>query len=62
MQKMSNKRKVERYFNRWVRPRSFKKGDLVLKQTKVTTQKEGKLRPCWEGPYVLTTCNRPGSY
>lgn len=41
----SNKRKVEQYFNKQVKPRSFRVGDLVLKQIGVTTPEEGKLRP-----------------
>lgn len=40
-----NKRKVEHYFNRRVKPRSFKVGNLILKETKTTTQEEGKIGP-----------------
>lgn len=53
---------VEHYFNKRVKPRSFKAGDLVLKETGVTTQDEGKLGPWWEGPYVVVASNRLGSY
>lgn len=41
----TNKKKTGQYFNKMVRPRSFKVGDLVLKETGVTTTEEGKLRP-----------------
>ena len=47
-------RRVERAFNKKVRPRTFKKGDLVLKQTKqVIPDSRGKFRPNWEGPYLV---------
>lgn len=59
---VSNKQKVEEYFNKWVKPRSFRVGDLVLKQIGVTTQEEGKLEQRWVSPYVVTTVNRPSSY
>lgn len=42
---VSSKRKVEQYFNKQVRPWSFRVGDLVLKQTRVTTLEKGKLKP-----------------
>ncbi|XP_040999419.1 uncharacterized protein LOC121245210 [Juglans microcarpa x Juglans regia] len=37
----ANKWRVEKYFNKRVQPRNFKVGDMVLKQTGVTTQDEG---------------------
>ncbi|KAG2712980.1 hypothetical protein I3760_04G152300 [Carya illinoinensis] len=57
---MTDKRKSKRYFNQRVRPQSFKKGDLVLREIEVTTQEEEKLGPKWEGKYVVTTCRRLG--
>lgn len=55
VQMASNKRKAEHYFNKHIKPRSFKVGDLVLKQTGGMTQEEGKkLGPRWEGLYVVT--------
>lgn len=48
------KRKTEQYFNKRVRSRSFKVGDLVLKENGVITVEEGKLGPRWEGPYLVT--------
>lgn len=62
IQTTSNKRKVEQYFNKRVRPRFFRVGDMLLKQMGVTTHKEGKLGLQWEGPYMVTTSNQPGSY
>lgn len=37
--------KVDQYFNRRVRSRSFKVGDLVLKEARVTKAEEGELSP-----------------
>lgn len=59
---VAHRRKVEHSFNRRVQPWPFKVRDLVLRQTGVMTQAEGKLGPRWEGPYVVTTSGRPGSY
>ncbi|KAG6639419.1 hypothetical protein CIPAW_10G099100 [Carya illinoinensis] len=57
-----NKRRTERYFNQRVKPRTFKIGDLSLRENRITMQEEGKLGPYWEGPYVVITNNQPGSY
>jgi hypothetical protein len=56
--------RVARYFNRKVKPRSFKVGDLVLRKVTLTTKDsdEGKLAPNWEGPYKVISCQRPGAY
>ncbi|XP_040990917.1 uncharacterized protein LOC121238140 [Juglans microcarpa x Juglans regia] len=62
IQTTNNKRKVEQYFNKRVRPRSFKVGDMVLREAGVITPEEGKLGARWEGPYVVMASNRPGSY
>lgn len=62
VQTMSNKGKAKQYSIMQVRPRSFKECNLVLKQTGVTTQEEGKLRLQWVGPFVVKAINQPGSY
>lgn len=41
----ANKRRVERCFIKRVRPRAFKVGDLVLKETGTITRDKGKLDP-----------------
>ena len=47
-------KRVERAFNKRVRPKTFQKGDLVLKQCKqVIPDPRGKFRPNWEGPYLV---------
>jgi hypothetical protein len=42
---------LRRYHSRRVRNRSFEEGDLVLRPKK---QKEHKLSPPWEGPFVIS--------
>ena len=57
-------RKTARYYDRRVRPRSYKPSDLVLKKL-LPTRKEpthGKLGPNWEGPYIISRVVRPGNY
>ena len=57
-------KKTTKYYDRRVRPRSFKSGDLVLKkllpERKDPTHE--KLGPNWEGPYVVSRIVRPGNY
>lgn len=36
--------------------------ELVLKETGVTSQEEGKLGPKWKRPYVVTACHKPKAY
>lgn len=45
IQNILNKKKTESYFKERVKPRSFKVGELVLKEMEVTMQDKGKLRP-----------------
>lgn len=40
---VQEKTKAKQYFNKRVRPRTFKVGDLVLRKSEVTTQGEGKM-------------------
>ena len=57
-------RKTTRYYDQKVKPRSYKPGDLVLKKF-IPTRKNpthGKLRPKWEGPYIVSRVVRPGNY
>ena len=52
-------------FNKKVRLRSFKKGDLVLMVWTpiiVTRRTKGKLEPKWEGPYVIEKVYSNGAY
>jgi hypothetical protein len=56
--------RMVKYFNRNVKLRSFKVGDLVLRKVTLATRDpvEGKLAPNWEGPYKVISCQRPGAY
>ena len=48
-------RKTARYYDRKVRPNSFKPDDLVLKKLLLARKDptHGKLGPNWEGPYII---------
>ena len=57
-------RKIARYYNQRVRPRSYMPGDLILKKL-LPTRKDpthGKLGPNWEGLYIVSRIVRPGNY
>lgn len=56
--------KTATYYNRKVRPRTFKKETLVLRNVFENTIEKGveKLQVNWEGPYVVTRANENGSY
>ena len=51
-------------YNKWVRPRVFRPGDLVLRKVFENTAdpKAGKFQPNWEGPYIVRRLGEPGSY
>ena len=47
-------RHAERAFNKKVRPRVFKEGDLVLKKcNQALPDHKGKFAPTYEGPYMV---------
>ena len=57
-------RKTARYYDRRVKPRSYKPGDLVLKKL-FPARKDpthGKLGPNWEGHYIVSCIVRLGNY
>ncbi|GKV17032.1 hypothetical protein SLEP1_g27588 [Rubroshorea leprosula] len=58
------KQKIANFYNKRVRPRTFKVGDLVLKKAGLTgfETRFGKLAPNWEGPYTITEVPHPGAY
>ena len=51
-------------YNKNVKTRSLKVGDLVLRKVILATKvsKHGKLEAKWKGPYVITRVSRPGNY
>ena len=57
-------RKTARYYDRKVKPRSYKHGDLVLKKLLLARKNptHGKVGPNWEGPYIVSRVVRPGNY
>ncbi|KAJ4720741.1 Retrovirus-related Pol polyprotein from transposon opus [Melia azedarach] len=57
-------RRVSKYYNAKVKPRSFKEGDLVLRKV-ICGLKEGgstKFAETWEGPFHVTKVIKPGVY
>ncbi|GKB12129.1 reverse transcriptase domain-containing protein [Tanacetum coccineum] len=57
------KQKLERYYNRRVRPSTFKRGTYVLRPNNASKAEfQGKIGPIWEGPYVVTKSYGDGAY
>ena len=55
-------RKMTRAFGKRVKPRKFKKGDLVLKVLKgLINDPRGKFRSNWSGPYVIRDLTQEGA-
>ena len=52
----SYQRRLERSYNKRVKPRAFQPGDLVLRKVFENTADPtaGKFQPNWEGPYLIT--------
>ncbi|PWA66339.1 hypothetical protein CTI12_AA328080 [Artemisia annua] len=57
------KNKMANYYNKRIRPVSFKPGDHVMSINEVSKAAgQGKLTPNWEGPYIIRQANNNGSY
>ncbi|GJV99976.1 reverse transcriptase domain-containing protein, partial [Tanacetum coccineum] len=57
------KTKVEQYYNKRVRPMSFKVGEYVYRKNEASrVENLGKLGPKWEGPYLVVEAYQNGSY
>ncbi|GKV05528.1 hypothetical protein SLEP1_g17529 [Rubroshorea leprosula] len=58
------KQKLANFYNKRVRPRTFKIGDLVLRKAGLTgfETRFGKLAPNWESPYTVAEVPYPGAY
>ncbi|GAV78263.1 hypothetical protein CFOL_v3_21731, partial [Cephalotus follicularis] len=56
--------RVSRYYNKRVKPRPLKEGDLVLRNVAIAdlTGTSGKLAPNWEGPYKVKRVLLPGTF
>ena len=47
-------KRIARVFNKKVRPRNLKEGDLVLKVLRDETfDPRGKMKPRWSGPFII---------
>jgi hypothetical protein len=47
---------MARAFNKKVKPRNLKEGDLILKELRALVfDPRGKFKPNWVGPYVIKT-------
>ncbi|XP_071708007.1 uncharacterized protein [Rutidosis leptorrhynchoides] len=59
----ANKKKIERYYNKRVKPSVYKVEDYVLRLNSTSkVEYEGKMGPTWEGPYVISEAFGNGSY
>nr|GEX73674.1 hypothetical protein [Tanacetum cinerariifolium] len=62
-QEAKYKKKVEQYYNKRVRPMSFKVGDFIYRKNAASrVENQEKLGPNWEGPYRVTEAYYNGSY
>ncbi|GKU99602.1 hypothetical protein SLEP1_g12423 [Rubroshorea leprosula] len=61
---MAHQSRVAKFYNKRVRACQFQVGDLVLRKAGLTNAylHMGKLAPNWEGPYMVISIQRPGSY
>ena len=60
----SYQRRLANSFNKRVKPRVFRQGDLVLRKVFKNTADPtvGKFQPNWEGPYVVRRLGESESY
>ncbi|XP_071699936.1 uncharacterized protein [Rutidosis leptorrhynchoides] len=57
------KKSIKKYYNKRVKPSTFKVGDNVLWLNSTSkVEYVGKLGPTWEGPYIISEAFRNGSY
>ena len=60
----SYQHRLERSYNKRVKPRAFQLGDLVLRRVfeNTTDSTAGKFQPNWEGPYLFIRAGESGAY
>ena len=60
----SYQQRLTNLYNRHVKPRAFRAGDLVLRRLfkNMVDLTAGKFQPNWEGPYVIVRVRPTGSY
>ena len=57
------KQRIIKYYNAWVKSKSFQKDDLVLRRAEVSKPtKQGKLALNWKGSYRITDVIHPEAY
>ncbi|GJX03611.1 hypothetical protein Tco_0189527 [Tanacetum coccineum] len=57
------KQKLEGYYNKNVKPSTFKPGTYVLRLNIANkAEYQGKMRPTWEGPYMIWKAYGDGAY
>jgi hypothetical protein len=55
-------RRIARAFNKHVKPRGIREGDLVLKEIlENAIDPRGKFRPKWTEPYIVKTLTKAGA-
>ena len=58
-----NKRRVKVQYDKYVHPRRFSKGDLVLLWDQLKEPLgAGKFNPMWRGPYIIKHVLEKGAY
>ena len=60
----SYQRRLAKFYNKRVEPRTFQPRNLVLRRVfeNTTDPNVGKFQPNWEGPYLVTRVSESGSY
>ncbi|GKD37623.1 reverse transcriptase domain-containing protein, partial [Tanacetum coccineum] len=59
----NGKQFVEGYYNKRVRPSTFKPGTYVLQLNSISKEEfQGKMGPTWEGPYIVKKAHGDGAY
>ncbi|CAL2270520.1 unnamed protein product [Prunus armeniaca] len=60
----SYQQRLKSYYDKRAKIRQFQPGDLVLRKAFITAQRQGskKIKPNWEGPYVISRSGGRGSY
>ncbi|XP_071695896.1 uncharacterized protein [Rutidosis leptorrhynchoides] len=59
----AKKQRITKYYDKCVRERSYKLGDLVWHDNQASkAQNTGKLGPNWEGPYKVIAISNTGTY
>ncbi|KAI5343386.1 hypothetical protein L3X38_011262 [Prunus dulcis] len=56
--------RLKSYYNERAKIRQFQPGDLMLRKAYITAQRQGskKMKPNWEGPYVISRSGGKGCY